>query len=86
VQKAFTNKTFMDSEMYGLDLDVLQKMYQAEANRLNAELLSGASWESVREQKKRVIDLAIIIHKKKNPQYFNPAEFSSSRKNNEAPE
>ena len=76
----------MNSEMYGLDLDALQNMYQAEANRLNAELLSGASWESVREQKKRVIDLAIIIHKKKNPQHFNPAEFSSSRENNEAPE
>ena len=76
----------MDSEMYRLDLEILQMMYQKEANRLNAELLSGASWESVREQKQRVTDLAIIIHKKKNPQHFNPAEFSSSRENDGAPD
>lgn len=75
----------MDSAINGLDLDALQQMYQVEANRLNTELLSGASWESVREQKQRVIDLAIAIHKKKNPQHFNPAEFSSSRENDGAP-
>lgn len=76
----------MESAISGLTLEVLQSMYQAEANRLNEELLSGASWESVREQKQRVTDLAIIIHKKKNPQHFNPAEFSSAREHDSAPD
>jgi hypothetical protein len=65
----------MDSELYGLDLSVLQTMYHEEAKRLNDGLLAGASWESLREQKQIVVDLAIVIHKKKNPQHFNPAEF-----------
>ena len=41
----------MDSEFYGLDLDALQALYQEESKRLNAELLAGATWDSVKEQK-----------------------------------
>ena len=65
----------MDSAIYRLDLDVLEMMYEEEARRLNDSLLAGASWESLREQKQIVTDLAIVIHKKKNPQHFNPEEF-----------
>lgn len=72
----------MDSELYGLDLSVLQTMYQEEAKRLNEGLLAGASWESLREQKQIVTDLAIVIHKKKNPQHFNPAEFHQNNDRN----
>ena len=70
----------MDSEFHRLDLYTLQDMYQEEAARLNAELLGGATWESVKDQKQKVTELAIVIHKKKYPLYFNPAEFPSSRK------
>ena len=72
----------MDSEFYGLDLDTLQTLYQEEAKRLNTALLAGATWESVKEQKQKVTELAIVIHKKKYPLYFNPAEFSLSRNEN----
>jgi len=68
----------MDSALYRLDLSALQTMYEKEARRLNDGLLAGASWESLREQKQIVTDLAIVIHKKKNPQYFNPAEFEQN--------
>jgi hypothetical protein len=69
----------MKSEFNHLDIDVLQVLYQKEVNRLKEELLAGASWESVQERKNRVTELAIVIHKKKYPLYFNPAEFDSPR-------
>ena len=69
----------MESEFHGLDLDTLQALYKEEAKRLNTELLGGATWDSVKEQKQKVTELAIVIHKKKYPLYFNPAEFASSR-------
>lgn len=72
----------MDSEFYGLDLETLQALYKEEAKRLNTELLAGATWDSVKEQKQKVTELAIVIHKKKYPLHFNPAEFSSSRNEN----
>ena len=76
----------MDSEFYGLDLDALQVLYQEEAKRLNEELLAGATWDSMKEQKQKVTELAIVIHKKKYPLHFNPAEFTSTRnENNDAP-
>ena len=69
----------MDSEFYGLDLDALQALYQEESKRLNAELLAGATWDSVKEQKQKVVEIAIAVHKKKYPLNFNPAEFGSRR-------
>lgn len=69
----------MDSEFHELDVDALQALYQKEANRLNAELLEGASWDSVKEQKQKVVEIAIALHKKKYPLHFNPAEFASLR-------
>jgi hypothetical protein len=67
----------MNREFFGLDLDTLQALYQEENNRLQEALLAGAPWDSVREQKIKVTELAITIHKKKYPLYFNPAEFST---------
>ena len=69
----------MDSEFHGLSLDTLQALYQEEAKRLNTELLAGATWESVKEQKQKVVEIAISLHKKKYPLHFNPAEFASLR-------
>lgn len=69
----------MDRELYALDLDTLQALYQEESNRLNEELLAGAAWDSLQERKIKVTELAITIHKRKYPQYFNPAESGSPR-------
>lgn len=69
----------MSREFNQLDVDTLQDLYQIETNRLHAELIAGASWESLREQKARVTELAIILHKKKKNVQLNPAEFNSGR-------
>ena len=72
----------MNREFYRLELDELQALYKEETNRLHAELIAGTSWENLKEQKIKVTELAITIHRKKYPLYFNPAEFSSSREEN----
>ena len=69
----------MNSEFNQLDIDTLQDLYQKETNRLHAELIAGASWESLREQKIIVTELAIVLHKKKKDSHLNPAEFNSGR-------
>lgn len=69
----------MSREYSELDIDTLNDLYQEETNKLNAELIAGASWESLREQKVKVTELAIILHKKKKESYLNPAEFISAR-------
>ena len=74
-----TNNNVMSREYSGLDIDTLNDLYQEETNKLNAELIAGASWESLREQKVKVTELAIILHKKKKESYLNPAEFNSAR-------
>jgi hypothetical protein len=60
-----TNIYDMIREFYELDVDTLQNLYQKETNRLHAELIAGASWESLKEQKAIVTELAIVLHKKK---------------------
>ena len=62
-----------------LDIDTLQKLYQKEVELLQSALIAGASWDSLKGQKNRVTELAIIIHRKKYPLHFNPAEFVSTR-------
>lgn len=69
----------MDRDFHQMDLDKLQAIYQNEVNYLKAELLKGSTWESLKEQKNKVTELAIIIHKKRYPLHFNPAEFFSPR-------
>jgi len=69
----------MNRELYGLDLDTLQALYQEEADRLKDELLAGVPWDNLQEQKIKVTELAITIHRKKYPLYFNPAESVSPR-------
>ena len=61
-----------------LDIPTLKGIYEKEAADLKAALISGSSWEELREQRQKVTDLAIALHKKR---FFgaNPAE-SSLRK------
>jgi len=72
----------MNREFFKLDLEELQSLYQKETKLLHAELIAGTSWENLTEQKIRVTELAITIHRKKYPLYFNPAEFTLSREEN----
>ena len=66
----------MDMKLCSYDLPVLKVMYEQEAEVLQRALLNGATWEEVREQRKKVTDLAIAMHKKRFAS-TNPAESSS---------
>ena len=66
----------MDANLCSYDLPILKLMYEKEAEQLQKSLLNGASWDEVREQRKKVTDLAIALHKKRFAA-SNPAESSS---------
>ena len=71
----------MKKELWHFDLEHLKTLYRQEEKRLETKLLSGATWEEVTEERKRIGELYTIIYKKSNPaQFGNPAE-NASRKN-----
>jgi len=68
----------MERKLWGLDLNILKNMYDREAASLKTALLNGASWDEVKDQRRKVTELSIAIHKLRY-RSGNPAE-SSSRK------
>ena len=70
----------MKKDLWHIDIERLKALYQEEERQLEAKLLSGATWEEVSEERKRIGELSTIIYKKSNPGHFgNPAE-NASRK------
>ena len=68
----------MKKELWNLDLERLRALYQEENRQLEQRLLSGASWEEVSEERRRIGELSTIIYKRSNPaQFGNPAENAS---------
>ncbi|MGZ5189868.1 MAG: hypothetical protein ACXWCZ_02550 [Flavisolibacter sp.] len=65
----------MDKNLCGLDLNLLKSMYEKEATVLKNSLLNGASWEEVKDQRRRVTEISIAIHKLRY-RNGNPAESS----------
>jgi hypothetical protein len=55
------------------DVNELRDTYEKESAKLKASLLSGTSWEALKDQRKKVTELAIALHKKINSS-SNPAE------------
>ncbi|MDB5251292.1 MAG: hypothetical protein JWP27_461 [Flaviaesturariibacter sp.] len=64
----------MEDNLNSLELDTLKRMHQSAAFRMQAALLSGSSWEDVREHREMVTELAIAIHRKEPAYFLNPAE------------
>jgi hypothetical protein len=62
-------------EMNGSEMDLgsLKNNYEKELANLKAQLLSGSSWDEMKDQRKKVTELAIALHKKMNTS-GNPAE------------
>jgi len=56
-----------------LDVDALRNVYEKESAKLKSSLLSGSSWEELKDQRQKVTELAIALHKKINNS-GNPAE------------
>jgi wyosine [tRNA(Phe)-imidazoG37] synthetase (radical SAM superfamily) len=64
-----------------INLEELIEIYRKEACELREALLSGASWDELKEKSANVTQLSIAIHSK-NPRFFkncNPAEFPLDR-------
>jgi hypothetical protein len=66
----------MTQNLGGLDINILKQMYEKEAMVLKSALLNGASWEEVRDQRRKVTELSIALHKLRFNSN-NPAESSS---------
>ena len=63
----------MDVNWTELDVESLKNVYEKESAKLKASLLSGTPWEAKKDQRKKVTELAIALHKKINTT-SNPAE------------
>ena len=63
----------MEINWMGLGVDELRHVYETESSKLKASLLSGVSWDELKDQRKKVTELAIALHKKINTS-DNPAE------------
>jgi hypothetical protein len=66
----------MDKNLWGLDLKILKTMYDKEAAILKNSLLNGASWDEVKDQRRKVTEISIAMHKLRY-RSGNPAESSS---------
>ncbi|WP_217652972.1 hypothetical protein [Flavisolibacter ginsengisoli] len=68
-------------DLWALDIERLNQLYEQESEELQQKLLNGTPWDEVFEHRKRVAQLSTIIYKKLNPQHFsNPAEYSTRSK------
>lgn len=61
----------MLNELRQVDLETLKEMYAAEADKLKTNVLTGARWEEVQEQRHRLIDFEIALYQKMR--YAQPA-------------
>jgi len=66
-------KQFMETNWSEMELGLLKTNYEKELANLKALLLSGSSWDDMKDQRKKVTELAIALHKKINTS-ANPAE------------
>lgn len=68
---------FMKASWSALEVEALRGLFEKESNSLKAALLNGATWEELQDQRKKVTELSIALHKKIQAAihaYGNPAE------------
>ena len=63
----------MEANWNELDAEALKDIYEKESAKLKASLINGSSWEEMKDQRQKVTELAIALHKKINSS-GNPAE------------
>lgn len=69
----------MDRNLWSLDIEALKFLYEREASSLRSALIKGQKWEDLRDQRVRVTELAIALHKKMQSIKGNPAEISTRK-------
>jgi len=63
----------MEMKWNEFDADALKTMYDQESSALKTALLKGTSWEDLKDQRLKVTELSIALHKKIHSS-GNPAE------------
>jgi hypothetical protein len=63
----------MEMNWSDMNADALRDAYEKESAKLRSALLNGSSWEEMKDQRRKVTELAIALHKKINIS-TNPAE------------
>ena len=61
---ALFKKVKMIFDLHTLDLSILKALYDGECKELERKLLHGALWEEVEQQRKKVSEISMILHKK----------------------
>jgi hypothetical protein len=54
----------METNWSEMDVDAVRAAYEKEAAQLKASLLNGTPWEEMKDQRQKVTELAIALHKK----------------------
>jgi secreted protein with Ig-like and vWFA domain len=70
----------VNKDLWDLNLQQLEALYDEASKDLKGHLLAGATWEEVSEQRRRVGELSRIIFKKINPAHFSHPAENDSRK------
>jgi hypothetical protein len=69
----YVKRSNMEMNWSEMDVDALRDFYEKESAQLKASLLNGCSWEEMKDQRQKVTELAIALHKKMHVS-GNPAE------------
>jgi hypothetical protein len=67
----------MERNIESMDLPSLKMLYERETDDLNASLMNGVSWNDLRDQRKKIIQIAMAIQSKRTGgdlKNGNPAE------------
>ncbi|MFL5809582.1 MAG: hypothetical protein ACJ749_08675 [Flavisolibacter sp.] len=67
----------MNHELSNLDLYTLKAMYDHQEAELTSKLLSGALWNELKEERRKLTEIAIVMHKKAKVLSLNPEGFTS---------
>jgi hypothetical protein len=63
------------NDLWTMDKEQLNALYEREMEHLQQRLLNGASWDETRNDRKQLAAISSILYKKHNPEHFrNPAE------------
>jgi hypothetical protein len=62
------------ADLISLDRNLLQNLYDKEMEELEARLLTGALWDEVSEQRKKLSEISLMIYNKLSARSGNPAE------------
>jgi hypothetical protein len=60
----FYKQVKMIFDLHTLDLSILKVLYDGECKELERKLLHGALWEELEQQRKKVSEISMILHKK----------------------